>query len=169
MKTIYNLTLIIILLFISYKKNDKINSNYNCHVITTKKGRCTGSVNCTVCRNCSRCAYCSNGGSCGVCGGGYSSSSKYNHSSSKKNKKSSTASSFYYSSKASRTYNEDETIIIYNDMINVRKGPGLKYEIIEKIYLGDSVTFIERYEIWLKVKVEKTGSIGFISSKILNQ
>lgn len=167
MKTLSLLILIVSTSFVPNIKKSMITARYNCHVIAEKKGRCTGSANCSACRNCSRCAYCSNGGSCGVCGGGSSSSSNYYYSSPRKTKSSSSASSFYSISKVSRTYTEDEAIIIYNEMINLRKGPSLDYEIIEKLYLGDTVTFIEKNGEWIKVKVENTGSIGYVYSKLL--
>jgi hypothetical protein len=140
-------------------KNDTISSKYSCLVNTMDGGRCTGSAYCTACRNCSRCAHCSNGGSCGVCGGGSS-----NYSRPKKTKQSSPS---YEPLKTSRTYKENELIIIYNEVINLRKGPGLKYEIIEKLLLGDSVTIVKKDGEWLKVSVDKTGSVGYVYIKLL--
>lgn len=141
---------------------DKVTSKYNCTVLTESGGRCTGSAYCRACTNCSRCGHCNSGGSCGVCGDG----SNQTYSSPKKTKKS--FSNYYTSTREiSKEYYENETIYISNEVINLRSGPGLNYEIIEQIYSGDPVTFIEKEGEWIKVKVSDTGSIGYLYAKLL--
>lgn len=150
MKIFTFLFLIIGTFYASGVREDKVSSKYNCLYNIEKGGRCTGSAYCSACKNCSRCAHCSNGGSCGVCSG--NSVSGY-YATPTKSKKSSTSS--YYSSKAAKKYYKNETITFYNDVMNVRKGPRLKYSIIEKISYGESVIYIQESGEWIKVKVEK--------------
>lgn len=54
-------------------------------------------------------------------------------------------------------------------MINLRSGPGLKYNIIEKIYFGQTISYIQKDGEWIKVKIEKTGTLGYVYNKLLNQ
>lgn len=150
-------------IFSMNNKHLKISSKYNCRLIKEYDGRCTGSANCNICRNCSRCAHCNSGGSCGVCGGG----SNY-YSTPKILKASKTKSAKYCYYPSSKIYYENEIIIIYNEIINLRKEPSAKSEIVQKIYLGDLVTFLEKEGEWLKVQVENTKNIGYIYAKLLN-
>lgn len=164
MKIFTFLILLMSTFYLTGVKEVKISSSYNCLPNVEKGGRCTGSAYCSACKNCSRCAHCSNGGSCGVCSSNIS--SEY-YTTPKKSKRSSSSSS--YSSKTAKTYYKNETITVYNEVINLRKGPGLKYSIIEKIPYGGSVSYILESGEWIKVKVEKTGTIGYINTKLLNQ
>jgi len=127
---------------------------------------CSGSDYCSACKNCSGCAHCNSGGSCGVC----KSSSSNNHYSTPKRKKNSARSKpvQYYQYTTSKTYNADEPITIYKELINLREKPNTKSEVLESLLYGDTVIFIEKKGEWSKVKVEKTGTVGFIFSKLLN-
>lgn len=160
MRTITILLFMFSLFHASSMKEDKITSNYSCSTTVAKGRRCTGSAYCTACTNCSRCAHCSNGGSCGVCSGG---STETNYTPSKKSRR------YSKPNYATRTYNKNETVYVAVDTINVRKGPSYKYDIIEKIYFGDSISYLEKSGLWIKIKVEKTGTVGYVSAKLLNQ
>ena len=148
-----------------YIKEKKVTSKYNCARIVEVEGRCTGSAYCSACSSCSRCAHCSNGGTCGVC----SSSSSYSSYSTPKAKKKSKASTYYYKPiKETKVYYENEFITIYAEAINLREKPNTQSIILEKLGYGDAVVFIEKNGEWSKVKVEETGTIGFVFSKLLN-
>lgn len=126
------------------------------------KGRCTGSAYCTACSNCSRCGHCGAGGTCGVCSGGSSEKSFYSSSSSKKSKspKKSTnsTSSKKTDLKTSSTHHKIETI-------DVRKGPGFRFDVIEKIKQGTALIEIEKKDSWIKVQIQKTGTTGYVYYK----
>lgn len=161
MKTITLLILMLTVGIIGNKRKTMISSNYDCSS-TINNGRCTGSAYCSACKNCSRCAHCSNGGSCGVCSG--SSSNDYYS----KTKKKAYEINYYKSTPKSRTYYKDEKIIISKEKINLRELPSSKSKIIEVLNNGQTVTFIQDVGDWYQVKVERTGTIGYIYSKLLN-
>lgn len=144
--------------------------------------KCTGSANCTACSNCSGCAHCAkNGGSCGVCGG--KSSTRSSHSSSKKNTSKKSKSSTSSHSKKATSYQApnvfiDETLIDENTyaianvpITIVREKPSFKSKILEKIPKNSILVFISKKSMWYKVKIKKTGNIGYVyhkDIKILN-
>jgi uncharacterized protein YgiM (DUF1202 family) len=165
MKTI---TLIIMLLTVGYNSNNiktKISSHYNCPTLVDD-GRCTGSASCSVCSNCSRCGHCSNGGSCGVCS---SSSSNNFYTPRPKRKSRSTTSTYYYTApKQSKIYYENETIIIYTKLINVREKPTTKSKVLEQLSYADEVLFIQKEGEWSKIQVKGTTTIGYVLTKLLN-
>ncbi|OOB84073.1 hypothetical protein BZL53_03085 [Flavobacterium columnare] len=152
--------------FFSFSKNNElITSNYECLIPKKEAGRCTGSTYCTACRNCSRCAHCSSGGSCGVCSSTTTSTHYLYNSNEKKSKRSRIPK---YSSKLSSSkkyYYVDETITIYNDILNLRENPSLESKIIEKITFGVNVVFIEEKGDWIKVRVEESENIGYLYAK----
>ena len=153
--------------YFSETSEKKITSKYNCTKLAENKGRCTGSAYCSACSNCSRCAHCSNGGTCGVCSGS-SSNSSYTIPKIKKKVKTTTSTYYYEPVQETKVYYENESITIYSETINLREKPSTKSIIIEKISYGDTVIFIEKTGEWSKIKVEGTGSIGFVFSKLLN-
>lgn len=166
MKTFFALLILIMsTLYISNEGKYKITSKYNCPAAIEKKGRCTGSAYCTACSNCSRCAHCSNGGSCGVCSPSETYYTTKTETKEKKNKSS-------YKIKPipiTKTYYKNESIIVYNQLINLREKPTTKSKIIQCLSTGDEVLFIESTDDWIKVKVKKTGLVGYIYSKLLKQ
>ncbi|MEY8758142.1 SH3 domain-containing protein [Chryseobacterium tongliaoense] len=137
------------------------------------EGRCTGSANCNACSNCSRCGHCSSGGTCGVCNGSSSGRSFYNSPSDKKtnNKKktsSKTRRTFQSGSTTSNDFYDSTIPIVYYakaEIVNIRKGPGIEFPVIEKIKQGSKLVKIEKNGDWVKVKIKKTGTEGFVYYK----
>jgi uncharacterized protein YgiM (DUF1202 family) len=117
-----------------------------------EEGRgCTGSSYCTACKNCTGCRYCAkNGGSCGVC----SSGSRYTSSKKK---------SSYTSIKQSNSIGENLSVSTATS--NLRKGPSTKFKIIEKLFKNEILEVLEVSGSWLKVKVKKSGSLGYVYAK----
>lgn len=168
MKTLVVLILTILTFYPSNTKEEKkITSHYNCPKIVENEGRCTGSAYCSACSNCSRCAHCSSGGSCGVCSG-TSSNNFYSTQKTYKKPKTTTSSNNYGSVESSKVHYEGDSITIYSEAINLREKPNTKSKILEKLSSGDTVIFIEKTGDWSKIKVEETGTIGFVFSKLLN-
>lgn len=166
MKTVIILISSVFVFIFFGSKESQITSNYSCKRIISNEGRCTGSASCSICSNCSRCGHCSNGGSCGVC---RSSSSKSFYSRPKSTTKKKTKTATYYEPVTEpKVYVENEFIFVSKEMINLRESPNTKAEIIEELYYGDTVIFIEKEGEWSKIKSEKTKNIGFVLTKLLN-
>ena len=168
MKTLVLLIFTILTFYPSSTKEEmKITSHYNYPKNDDNRGRCTGSAYCSACSNCSRCAHCSSGGSCGVCS---SASSNSSYSISKTNKRSKTKTSSYYYAPVENTkvHYEGKSITIYSETINLRQKPSTKSIILEKLNYGETVVLIEKTGEWSKIKVEETGTVGFVFSKLLN-
>lgn len=156
------ITIVLFFLNSCFKANDNIGHD----------GRCTGSAYCTACSNCSKCGHCSSGGTCGVCKGPSSERNFYSGSSVTKKSKASkkrTASrtrsnpptktnrkSLFYAPTSSTTYYAKEKIV------NIHKGPGFEFPVIEKVKQGSKLSEIEENEEWIKIKVWKTGTEGFV-------
>lgn len=144
-------------------------------------GRCTGSANCTACSNCSRCGHCSSGGTCGVCSG--SSNGRSFYSSPRKKHKTSYYSNSNYSSRLYSSTKKvktkkatsptvkyytvsGETIVkTTTDITNIRKSASIKAKIIEKVAKGSSLILLKNSGKWWKVKVKKSGKVGFVYYK----
>lgn len=64
-------------------------------------------------------------------------------------------------------YNSSSAIIYYakKEIVNIRKGPGVEFPIIEKIKQGSKLIKIEKNGSWLYVRVWKTGTEGFVQNK----
>lgn len=127
-----------------------------------KKARCTGSSSCSACKNCSRCGYCNSGGSCGAC------SSRNNYVApnySTRNTKKTFVSS---KPKESRLYAVGEMLFVTNQILNLRKGPGTDYEILEVLAKNDRLKFLVKTGDWAKVVVQDTGTIGYVHLKYVN-
>lgn len=143
-------------------------------------GRCTGSADCSACSNCSRCAHCSAGGTCGVCAGSSKGRSFYSvpkKSKKTKQKKSNNSYGFYSSgnvlrlkkSNPVRTYNTNgekmAVVATISEITNIRNTPSIKARIVEKVKRGSELNILQKSGNWLKVKVKKTGTVGFVFSK----
>lgn len=132
------------------------------------KGRCTGSAYCTECSNCSRCGHCGAGGTCGVCSGDSSERSFYSSSSSKKNKSPKKSTNSTSSKKTDlKTSSTHHKIVnqIKIETIDIRKGPGFRFDVIEKIKQGTALIEIEKKDSWIKVQIQKTGTKGYVYYK----
>lgn len=153
-------TLIIALVIgaVSYSQS---NSNKLIASCCTETGRCVGSSYCTTCKNCSRCKHCSkNGGSCGVCS---TSNSRSYTATPKQNKK------IRNSSKTYKNYTLTTELYITIAALNLRKGPGTKFKIIEKLDNSDKLFYLGKEKLWIKVKVEKSGAVGYVYYKYLKE
>ncbi|WP_419869417.1 SH3 domain-containing protein [Chryseobacterium sp. CT-SW4] len=131
---------------------------------TGHDGKCTGSAYCTACSNCSRCGHCSSGGSCGVCRG--SSSVRGIYSSPAKKTKSSGAKVISKVNNKSQTdqnsINSASVFYAKENIVNIYKGPGHEFPVIEKIKSGSKLILIKKHKNWLEVKIWKTGTEGFV-------
>ena len=132
---------------------------------------CTGSAYCTACSNCSGCGHCNSGGSCGVCSTSFTSKKSYSsNSSKKKSKKSKSINS--YSTKTNKVavkyYNGNSTLRENNFLytiyktVNIRKGPGTNYSILESVKLNTKLIYLTEEGNWYKVKVYNTGTEGYV-------
>ncbi|MDA3614141.1 SH3 domain-containing protein [Polluticaenibacter yanchengensis] len=137
-------------------------------------GRCTGSAYCSACTNCTGCKHCKSGGTCGACTTVSSSSSK--KSSSSANKKSGTTTktatkSTDATSKKSKgnTIATNINIYINTNEINLRKGPGLNFDVIGKVKKNAKVELISYTGDWANIKVLDSNLIGYIESGYLKQ
>ncbi|WP_081873891.1 SH3 domain-containing protein [Chryseobacterium sp. JM1] len=164
MKPILIITIILSLFSLNscFKANDNI----------VHEGKCTGSANCTACSNCSRCGHCSSGGTCGVCSSSSSRKIIYTSPSrniSRKEKKSSKIRNTTQSPPtSSRTiYSFPISVVYYAkaEIVNIRKGPGNEFPVIEKIRQGSKLIKIEQHNDWIKVRIKKTGTEGFVYYK----
>ncbi|WP_083535212.1 SH3 domain-containing protein [Chryseobacterium kwangjuense] len=163
MKPILIITIILSLFSLNscFKANDNI----------IHEGKCTGSANCTACSNCSRCGHCGSGGTCGVCSSGssrktiYTSPSRNNN---RKEKKSSKTRNPTRSAPTSpQTIYTPISVVYYakKRIVNIRRGPGIEFPVIEKIKQGSKLIKIEEHNDWIKVKIKKTGTEGFVYYK----
>jgi hypothetical protein len=139
-------------------------------------GRCTGSSYCSACTNCSRCKHCNSGGSCGVCSGASitTNNNNYSNSSKKRNPVSNNINKKTYSTDnvdtleidylPNDTYSEYylKTFIVSIQTLNLRKGPGTNYGIMEKLSKYQELIFLAITGNWIKVLVKSTKSIGFV-------
>jgi len=124
-----------------------------------EEGRgCKGSAYCTACKNCTGCKHCAkNGGTCGVCSSGYT-----------KRKTTNKKSESYKSSIGSKVIlKKGDILSVITNSLNLRKGPGTKYEIIEKLKKTSKVELLDIKGSWLKVKVKSSNNIGYVYAKYL--
>lgn len=170
MKTLVSLLLGSGLLLASYL------TIFSPNALKADAARCTGSASCSACTNCSRCGHCGAGGSCGVCRGSSSGRKAYSSGTNTSARKRSSAA-VYTSSRStalrssaptSRTKTIDRPFTIgtalypVNEIINVRKGPGTQYPVIEKVTPRSELILLEVLESWYKVEVAETGTVGFV-------
>ncbi|SEF49991.1 SH3 domain-containing protein [Halpernia humi] len=170
---IYYLTLTLGIIFLnSCVKAETTSNDHN--------GRCTGSAYCSACSNCSRCAHCSAGGTCGVCAGSSRGRSFYSapkKSKKTKQKKSTNSYGFYSSGNVAKSkksnpvktyYTNGEKMAVVatiSEIANIRNAPSIKARIVEKVHKNERLIVIQNLGTWLKIKVEKTGTVGFVFHK----
>ncbi len=51
--------------------------------------------------------------------------------------------------------------------LNLRKGPGTSYDIIERLIKNQELVFLAMTGVWVKVRVKSTNSIGFVHYKYI--
>lgn len=152
-----------------------------CDAKPKESGRCTGSASCSACSNCSRCAHCSNGGSCGVCAS-YSPPVRYTaprtvsksrvKTASKNTVTHSSNSNFYSEPKKEKVtkktivnYRSEDMLAVDSEILNLREGPGTKYEVIEVLERHALLKVIAVDGEWLQVKVIDSGNYGYVNNK----
>lgn len=179
---------IFLLIFISISFAQENKEMAMCCSNDLEKGRCTGSSYCTACSNCSRCGYCNSGGSCGVCAGSSTTSysNSYNYSKRKKRKtykSSNTTSKSYYNSGNNNYYNSSngiyyladdlsskyyyKTLIVNAENLNLRKGPGVNYKIIDRLRYKQKMIFLAMIGDWVKVRVIANNKEGYVHKKFI--
>ena len=52
--------------------------------------------------------------------------------------------------------------------MNVRRGPGVGYEVVTWVKNGQKVTVLESGKSWTKIKVDKSGKVGYIKTSALS-
>jgi len=56
---------------------------------------------------------------------------------------------------------------VTSETLSVRKGPGKNYKIIEVINYGDMVTYVSQEGEWLYVRVDASGTNGWVNYKFV--
>ncbi|MCF2875070.1 MULTISPECIES: hypothetical protein [unclassified Tenacibaculum] len=167
----------IVLLFEGFelKKRTKkhfSNTPMGCYVEVA--GRCTGSVYCRACRNCSRCKYCNSGGSCGVCGKRRSTPKRKKTTFRRKSNtnqrniydgRNNVNSLTIENEKISEEPYYMRTLIVQIEGAPLRSGGGWNYYVIQKLKKGEELFLLSMVGEWVKVKVKRTESIGFVHYK----
>lgn len=143
MKTILFLILPLYITMIGYDQQETTQQPQSFITIQPEEngeqGRCTGASDCKICKNCSGCKHCAyNGGSCGVC-----SSQKHTIGS---------------------KYSKGDSISI-TEISQVYKKPDTSSEVIQTVLKGADLIYIDAVNGWMKIKVEKSGLIGYISAQ----
>ena len=150
--------------------------------------RCTGAADCRACSDCSRCKYCNNGGSCGVCSGGsgtikqavnalfggFTTGETIQRTSTEDplNQNAKAMSQAMMSNTAAADNNKYENqyatrILTVNlQRIDLRSGPGTHFPIIEELTKNQKVVFLKAEGAWVKVRVRKTKSIGYLNYQL---
>lgn len=123
---------------------------------TTNGGRCTGSEYCTACKNCSGCKHCNSGGSCGVC---------RPKTKARKAQKVTKRKTHYNIPDQTKAPNYLKGIRIQEKSVLLRKGPGLDFATVLKLYKNDQLLYLASTGSWIKVKVVGTSTVGFIQRK----
>lgn len=62
-----------------------------------------------------------------------------------------------------------DQIEVISTTLNVREGAGTNYDIIEKVLEGTKLELVRISGSWLKVKVIKTNTIGFVYAKYVKK
>jgi Bacterial SH3 domain len=145
---------------IGYSQDSKLLASC-CDVKPAKSfGRCSGDASCTACSNCKYCKHCSKeGGSCGVC-------ATYD-APVRKTKKTTTKKSYTSNStyKYPSEYSYGDKLTVMSENLNVRKGAGIDYDIVEKLTRGDALTFLSFDGEWIEVRVVGSGNKGYVNYK----
>lgn len=125
--------------------------------------KCSGDESCNACTNCSGCKHCKSGGTCGVCSDGKPDVVRRKEKVKKKGDKVKTVTKTITETPAVKYYKE-QPIFVTVASINLRKDPGTDAKILEKVKKGDRVFFLKIKDDWIKVRVEKTGTVGYVHS-----
>ena len=124
------------------------------------EARCTGSSYCRACKNCSRCKHCNSGGSCGVC--------ERKVFFSKSTKQGIKRTNYGIKKKEETNQNtkvEEKKLLIKEARTPLRSGPGESYYIIQNLRKYDELMLLSIHKEWLKVRVRRTETIGFVHYK----
>lgn len=66
-------------------------------------------------------------------------------------------------------YNGNGEAVIHltavSDVTNIRKAPSLNSVVIEKGLKGSQLNYLSKSNDWIKIKVKKTGTVGFVYYK----
>jgi uncharacterized protein YgiM (DUF1202 family) len=130
-------------------------------------GRCSGDGSCTACKNCSACKHCSKeGGSCGVCS---SYSAPQPEKPYKSRAKSSSTTNFTSTGtvKPKKPYKRSQMLEVTSETLSVRKGPGKNHKVVEVINYGDMVTYVSQEGEWLYIRVDASGTNGWVNYKFV--
>jgi len=128
-------------------------------------GRCSGDAYCTACKNCSACKHCSKeGGSCGVCA---SYAAPVVAKPRKVKAKAFTAAGGTTVVKPMKQYKRLQMLEVTSETLNVRDGAGSNYKVLEVINYGDMVTYISHDGEWLYVRVDESGTNGWVNYKFV--
>lgn len=133
-------------------------------------GRCTGSAYCTACSSCSRCGHCGAGGTCGVCSGSSSGRSFSSSGKSRGTKKSRTSKSIGYKKKTvqnSQNVTLKADVIILSRSTNVFEKPSFQSKVLVNLPENTNLILLAKLDSWYKVKIKKTGKIGYVDAKYL--
>jgi len=132
---------------------------------------CKGSDYCSACTNCSGCKHCKSGGTCGVCRDRSSKSSESTEvlTAYKQNEKKTPSGTKVKTARGTKNgaFYKDQPLYITATSIALYEGPGTHYKIVETVKKGRRVIFIEAREPWLKVKSEKTATVGYVHRDVL--
>lgn len=136
--------------------------------LSNAQGRkCVGSSSCSACTTCSGCQHCAkDGGTCGVC-----SSAKHIPSTTPKKKAPAVEKkSFPVATSPSNPNTTTEINIIYvvaATSLNLRSGAGESYSVITPLEYGTELIALTTNGTWWKVKVVKSGLIGYVHSSYI--
>lgn len=72
----------------------------------------------------------------------------------------------FQSSSKSAFANTESTVAVQGEIVNLRQGPGLTYEVLKTLSQGDTLTVITREGDWLKVKDGRTE--GWVASWLVS-
>lgn len=64
---------------------------------------------------------------------------------------------------------EEGAYINYSVAINVRKGPGIDFQVIGSVRPGDSVRILERGAGWVKIQPAGKGLVGWVAASFVSQ
>lgn len=73
---------------------------------------------------------------------------------------------FYLSDDLSSVY-YSKTLMVNTENLNLRTGPGMEYEIIEKLAKHRELVFLAMIGEWVKVRVKASSRIGFVHYKYI--
>lgn len=158
------LCFILLLNFNLYSQDTKLIASC-CEKTETKSfGRCSGNASCTACSSCRYCKHCSAGGTCGVCAS-YTPAPAKTTKRQTRTQKSSNINNYYSSSSSVSVNSYGDKLIVISENLNLREDAGTNYDVVEKLYKGDILTFISNNGDWTEVRVLKSGNKGYVISK----